>query len=244
MKTPLFLLVVSLLIIGCQAELTFNNHPRPDLTADFSPFEDAGCPQNEYGARYCEEDSPLLAFGCDEISETSDLFGGLTPNYPITYCYVEPLLSGEDLPDEPEFPDEGTYFYSSGGFFPRFTRYVIYKDGEFELLQNLDDFRAVFAPVDTPEEALGYALAVNRASAYFDLEHDPQYEYFVDTIEDTHVETRSDGYLVHLFRYQFFGCGPHNTYALTFHVSEQGEIEEVSSEPIFKDPSEDDLCVD
>lgn len=244
MRTPLFSLVFSLLIIGCQAELTFNNHPRPNLATNFSPFEEVDCPLNEYGARICEEDSPLQALGCDEISEPSDLLGGLTPNYPIALCYVEPFLGGEDLADEPEFPNEGTYFYSSGGLFPRFTRYVIYREGEFQLLQNLEEFHAVYAPVDSPEEALGYALAVNRASAYFDLEHDPQNEYFVDTIEDTHVEIRGDGYLVHLFRYQFFGCGPHNTYALTFQVTEQGEIEEVSSEPIFKDPSEDDLCVD
>ena len=76
------------------------------------------------------------------------------------------------------------------------------------------------------------------------FELDPNYEYFVDEIEDTHVETVDEGYRVHLFRYQVFGCGPHETTALTYLVRNSGDIEQISAEPIFKDPAEDDLCVD
>jgi hypothetical protein len=85
---------------------------------------------------------------------------------------------------------------------------------------------------------------MKRASAYFDLELDPDYEYFVDEIEDTHVERVDDGFRVHLFHYQVFGCGPHETSALTYLVSESGEIEQLSAEAIYKDPEEDTLCVD
>lgn len=237
------LLPFSLILIGCQGDLTFINHPRPEVTVDFSPFEDAGCPPNEYGARYCEQDSPLGALGCDEIRKPSDLLGGLQPTYSIARCYIEPFLNQGDLGDA-EFPEDGTFFYNVGGLYPRFVRYVVFKDGGFELVHNQEELQALYAPIETEAEALAYALAVNQASAYFDLELDPELKYLVDKIEDTHVDQVDEGFRVHLFHYQFFGCGPHETYALTYQVTTSGEIEEINADPIYKDPADDDLCVD
>ena len=243
MKLYLFsLIILTLALSGCQQDAIFINHPRPDLAVDFTPFEDAGCPPDEYGRMYCEENGPLGALGCDLITKPSDLFGGLQPADPIARCTIEPFLDQE--PGEEDFPEEGTYFYNVGGLYPRFIRYVVYTDGGFELIQNPEQFRAYFAPIESADEALSFAIAMNRTSAYFDLEFDPEYEYFVDEIEDTHVDRVDDGFQVHLFHYQVFGCGPHETTALTYLVSESGEIERLSSEPIFKDPTEDDLCVD
>lgn len=242
MKRLLFVLPIALAITGCQKDVTFINHPRPDLTVDFTPFEDAGCPPDEHDRMYCEAQGPLGALGCDLIAKPSDLIGGLQPTDPIARCIVEPFLDQD--PGEADFPEEGTYFYSDGGLFPRFIRYVVYSDGGFKLIQNEEQFRTHFAPIGSADEALSYTLAINQASAYFDLELDPNYEYFVDQIEDTHVESVEDGFMVHLFHYQFFGCGPHETTARTYLVHTSGEIERVSSEPIFKDPSEDALCVD
>jgi hypothetical protein len=243
MKHCLFaLLILTLIITGCQKDVTFINHERPELTVDFTPFEDAGCPPDEYGRMYCEEDGPLGLLGCDLISKPSDLYGGLRPADPIARCTIEPFLDQDA--GEADFPEEGTYFYNIGGLYPRFIRYVVYADGGFQLIQNVEQFQAHYAPIDSANEALSYALAVKRASAYFDLEFDPEYEYFADEIEDTHVERVDDGYLVHLFHYQVFGCGPHDTSALTYLVNESGEIERLNAEAIYKDPEEDNLCVD
>lgn len=240
-RTLLFLLF-GLSLSGCQQELTFIDHPRPEVVVDFSPFEEAGCPPNEYGARYCEQGSPLLTLGCDEIRKPSDLLGGLQPAYPIARCTIEPFLD-QDYGDA-DIPEDGTFFYTLGGLYPRFVRYVVFKGGGFELIHNQEQLQALYAPIETEDEALAYALTVNQASAYFDLELDPELEYLVDTIEDTHVERVDEGFRVHLFHYQFIGCGPHETYALTYQVTTSGEIEEINAEPIYKDPAEDDLCVD
>jgi hypothetical protein len=220
------------------------NHPRPELTADFGPFEDAGCPANEQDLRYCEAESPLAALGCDRIRKPTDLLGGLEPPLPIAVCLVEPFRHTDDPEFYEQIEAEGEYFYRSGGLMPVYTRYVVSQDDQFRLIKTEDEFRDVFAPIETSEEALSYSLAVRKLSAYYGLEPNPEYEYFVDQIEDTHVEMATDGYLVHLFYYQVFGCGPHETYAIVVQVTEQGHVEEVSEDPIYKDPSEDDLCVD
>lgn len=220
----------------------FINHPRPELTVDFSAFEKAGCPENEYGMRSCELDSQLGELGCTSIQEPASLLGGLEPAYPLAICYVEPLANGEET--DPEFPEEGTYFYASGGLYPRYVRYVIYKDGNFELIQNENEFKATYAPVDSAEEALSFALAVRRVSAYYDLQPDQNLKYEVKSIEDTHVEITDVGYQVQVYFYQAFGCGPHYTYDVDLLVTQQGEIEELSKEAIFRNPEDDDLCVD
>jgi len=139
---------------------------------------------------------------------------------------------------------EGKYFFNIGGSIPAYVRYVIFRDNQFELVETEDEFRSIFAPVAGPQEALSYALAVKHLSAYYGLGINSRYQYFVDEIEDTHVEERADGYLVHLFFYEVFGCGPHLTYKVDVNVTSQGYVTEIDRKPIYKDPSEDNLCVD
>jgi hypothetical protein len=158
---------------------------------------------------------------------------------------VEPIR-GADGPASvrARTPAKGEYFYRDGGLYPVYIRYVLIRDGGFQLVKNEEEFRAIYAPIESPDEALSYALAMRNLSAYYGLEYNREYEYFVDEIEDTHVETVADGYSVHLYHYQLFGCGPHNTYAIELLVDPQGTITQVAQEAVFKDPSEDGLCVD
>jgi hypothetical protein len=234
-----------LFLVGCQRPPEFVNHSRPALTVDFSVFETVGCPPDEYGRMYCEGDSPLAALGCDRIRKPSELLGGLEPSFPIGVCLVEPYRNT----DEPEsadarMPAEGEYFYRTGGLYPIFVRYVLFGDDQLRLIETEEEFRGIFSPIDSPDEALSYALAVTNLSAYYNLEFNPDYEYFVNELEDTHVDVVEDGYIVHLYRYQAFGCGPHNTSAVDLLITNQGSVEEVAREAVYKDPSEDDLCVD
>ena len=234
-----------LILVGCQRPPRFVNHPRPELTVDFSIFGTAGCPSDEYGRMYCEGDSPLAALGCDRIKKPSELLGGLEPSFPIAVCLIEPYRNA----DEPEsanarMPAEGEYFYRAGGLYPIYVRYVLFRDDRFRLIKTEEEFREIFSPIDSPDEALSYALALRNLSAYYNLEFDPTYEYFVNELEDTHVDAVENGYIVHLYRYQVFGCGPHNTSAVDLLITNQGFVEEVTREAVYKDPSEDDLCVD
>jgi hypothetical protein len=221
--------------------VVIENHPRPEWTLDFSPFDDVGCAPDESALRYCEEDSPLMALGCDRIQKPSDLLGKLEPSLPMAECLFEPFRH----PDQPgSIDDEGEYIYRTGGLMPVYVRYVIIREGQFQLIKSEEQFREVFAPVETENEALSYALVLRNLSAYYGIEFNPEYEYFVDKLEDTYVESSSDGYVVHLYNYQFYGCGPHLTYAIDLLVTDQGMIEEINREAVYKDPSEDTLCVD
>jgi hypothetical protein len=122
-------------------------------------------------------------------------------------------------------------------------RYVVVQDGQFVLIRNEDEFRNIFAPVETADEALSYALAVTGLSAYYGLERQTGYEYFVEVVEDTHVdEMGSDGYRVHLFREEGDGWGL--TYAVEFRVTLTGYVEQVGLVPVYNDPTDDVCCQD
>lgn len=237
-------LLFALVIVGCQSP-RFVNHPQPDLEVNFDVFENAGCPVGQYGFRRCEADGPMADLGCDELREPSNLLEALDPAYPIALCLVRPYLNTEEPGAEnAQMLADGEYFFNVGGIAPTYVRYVIFRDNQFALVKTENEFRSMFAPVTGAQEALSYALATRNLSAYYDLEVDPQYQYLVDEIEDTHVEKIMDGYRVHLFFYETFGCGPHFTYTVEIEVTAQGDVMEINKEPIFKDPLEDGLCVD
>lgn len=226
------------LLAACQTGPRFINHPRPDLAITFDVFQDAGCPADQYGYRPCNSNSPLYALGCNEIQVPSDLLGGLHPSHPIAMC----LVSRDNMTESQIAAAQ--FLYYTGGLAGSFLRYVIHQNDEFTLVQSEEEFREIFAPVETPEEALSYVLAVKNLSAYYGLENDPAVEYEVDVIEDTHVVAEADGYRLHLYTYQLFGCGPHWVSAVEIHVSSEGVIQELSQTPVFRNPDEDGLCVD
>ena len=242
MKPTYFSVVlVFFLLAGC-GKVQVINHPKPDLEVDFSPFEEAGCPQDQYGFRRCLEESVIYSLGCDFIQPTSDLLGGLTPVYPMAKCIYRPF-------DHPEISDpysipESEYIFRSGGLMPEFIRYVIQWDGEFKLIKDPGDFRATFSPVETQNEALSFSLALKNLDATYGWKVDKQFRYYVEQLEDTFIEKVSDDYIVHAFAYQFFGCGPHYTYAIDIKVTAEGQVEEIGREKLFNDPAKDDLCVD
>ena len=247
MKHYQWLCVVFLLTLsGCQGP-QFVNHPRSKISVDFTVFEDVGCPPrdgeySQYSNRRCEADSPMVEIGCDEIRRDNSL-GWLDPAYPIAECIVSPYYAEDPMAEIGRILDEGRYLFSQGASMPQFVRYVIFRDDQFELIETRAEFKRVFTPITTPEEALKYTLVLTKElSVRYNLEYDPKYEYFVDEIEDTHVEEIAGGYLVHLFSYNMLGCGPHYTSAVDLEVTTQGEIKKVNSEAIFKDPAEDDLC--
>jgi hypothetical protein len=148
-----------------------------------------------------------------------------------------------DVADPHNIP-QSEYFFNIGGPMPELVRYVIFKDGNFQLIKNPDKFRSVYAPVDSPDEALSFALALADVYAQYDLKFNLKYHYEVKTLEDTSVETAGDGYIVHAFDYQFFGCGPHYYYGVDLNVTPDGRVEEISRTPIFRDPRLDGLCQD
>jgi hypothetical protein len=231
-------LLVAFLVTACQPTPAVINHPAPTLTTDYSAFVEAGCAE---GASTCELDQFLADFGCNQISPASNYLGGLSPAYPIALCEVQPYAEESAAVDLIQGKD---YFYNSGGLFPVYIRYLIARDGEFQLIRNLNELRDIYAPIETPEEALSYALAATDLSAYYGLERNPDYKYEVETLEDTHVETTEGGYLLHLYDYQVFGCGPHWTSTVDVQVTTDGALTILDQDHVYRDPTHDNLCVD
>lgn len=221
---------IALLMLSssCQNKPEFINHPSPNLPVSMDVFSDA---------------TRLADFGCNEIQAPSSLVGALEPAYPIAICAIQfvPGEANEELAAEIE---KEQFFYYTGGLSGSYIRYLIYQDGKFVLLKTEEDLRKLFAPIESPEESLSYVLAAKNLSAYYGLQYDPAYKYEVDRIEDTHVITDPDGYLVHLFHDQAFGCGPHWISEVEVHVSIQGKIEERSSRQLFRNPDLDEVCFD
>jgi hypothetical protein len=228
-KTNLWLAIWLLISLSaCQSKPEFINHAPPNLAVSMDVFSD---------------DALLADLGCDEIQAPSGLIGGLEPSYPIAICAIQ-YIPGEGTEELAAVIESGQFFYYTGGLLGTYIRYIIYQNGEFVLLETEEDLRKLFAPIESADEALSYVLAAKHLSAYYGLKYDPAYEYEVDTIEDTYVTPDKNGYLVHLFHDQAFGCGPHWISEVDVHVSVDGNIEERSSRHSFRDPHLDELCVD
>lgn len=229
--------VLLILLTACGPRII--HHAPPDLQVDAAPFEALGCREDEYGRLQCPAGTPLDVFGCQRLEPANPLLGGLQPAHPLAVCiYVPPGLYSSDFPT----PDQ--YFYNAGGLMPQLVRYVIFADGQFRLLEGPPDLRAVYAPVETPEEALAFALALYPVEAKYNLQFDPRLKYEVRELEDTHVEAVEGSYLVHVFYYQLFGCGPHYTTAVTVRVTTDGQAEILERTNLYRDPDQDSWCVD
>ena len=243
MNNPRVILVgVIFVLTACSSKPTFVNHTAPNLPVVFDEFTNAGCPTDSNG-QPCGAVGPLADFGCNDIYIPSNLTGGLDPAYPIAICQID-LRSGAASAEIQAKMDRGDYLYYLGGLSGSYVRYVIFKDGEFRLLKTEEDFRNAYAPIDSPEEALSYVLAVTTLSAVYGLEYDPAMKYEVNEIEDTFVTAETDGYRLHLFYDQVFGCGPHWITAIDTRISFDGTIQEISQTQLFRDPNMDELCVD
>ena len=251
LPTALALTALMVLLAGCTVPIIggpkTTSYPRPDhLTVDMQPFIDAGCVPSEYERWTCPADSPLAEFGCDHFGRPSDLVGGLDPALPIIECELTPFFR-DGVTDPMDLViniDEEGFFFTEGCMAPAFFRYVVYRDGEFQLLRSEADMRVHFAPVTSADEALSWALAATGSTPYFDPEPIRGYRYLVDELEGTHVTETEDGYRINLFHYQLCGCGPHTTSMTEVLLSEDGHITIGEITPVYEDPEEDGLCVD
>ncbi len=230
-KVGLFIWVV---VAGCSGAPGVQNHPQPTLTIETEVFVDAGC-GTAGGSRNCAPESPLGKLGCEAIWEPGDLLGGLQPSAPIAACVT--MGSENQL-------EEGRYLYREGCRLPQYVRFVIWRDGDFQVVGSQADLIRFYAPIQGEEEALSYALAATGLGARYDLEPVKGYRYYVDELQDTHVTVAADGYHVLLYDYQVCGCGPHPTIAVEVLVTRDGFVEVLDRQAVFEDPAEDDLCID
>jgi hypothetical protein len=126
---------------------------------------------------------------------------------------------------------------------PAFARYVILRNNQFEILKTEEDLRRTFAPIETADEALSYALAVKGLSAYYGLKRDELHEYYVDSLEDSHVTEAEDGYHIHLYSSDSpCDCASKTTSAVDLLITSEGILWEVGRTPVYRDIPTDQLC--
>ncbi len=204
-----------------------------DLHVDREPLLKLGCKVTG-DALVCGTPSTAKGEGitCGEYSRADDLLGGLSPRAAITACDI--LNRGIGV--------KGVY--RSGCRLSTWHRYVVADGKRLELIDSKEAFVKRFAPVETPAEALAFAVAMTDSKALFKIELPKDAEVFLKTIEPTSVEPVAEGFKVRLYGYQFCGCGPHNHLAIDYLVTRAGEVRELTSTPAWLDPKTKKLCVD
>ncbi len=208
-------------------------YPRPLSTASPELYLESNC-SDEYYFRACAPQSPLGQLGCRQVFRSPESLGGLTPSIPMLVCRAEPA-EGETLPQD-------AYLVNQGCSEAFYLRYVIWQDGNYRLIQNIADLQAVFAPIETTEEAISYAAAATGYTSFFGHQPQPGLRYFANRLEETHAVETPQGYRVNLVDERFCGCGPHTVYGVEVAVTRDGEVSAGTPRPLYQDPALDDAC--
>lgn len=241
----LFLTIVFFITSACvlpwfnqTIEIDVTSEPPVVSTQDPSPFQNIGCTWQSEDYAICPEGSIPKKMGCDTLISPSKYVGFLDSESQFMGCTYAPQL--QTPPDD----TEAKGLYDSGCSLKVKQRLLVYHEGDYLLIRDLEDLKYNFTPVSTPEQALSYAIAATGSEARYDLEDLKGYRILSDELQETTVQAVEGGFEVVLFRYQACGCGPHTTFMQTIKVTTTGDIEFISSTSAFENPEEDDLCVD
>ncbi|MEJ5202000.1 MAG: hypothetical protein WHV66_07160 [Anaerolineales bacterium] len=213
------LIVPILMLVSCSRPAVIIEYPPLDWAVNAQRLRDTGCLGN------LQESCPeLVALGCDAINAPGFYLGGLQPPYAVMECIHE---NGQ--PPNPE------YFKQPAGLDSRYRSYAIHQQEKFKLIIKKSEFKEIFAPVESTEEALSYAMAMTSLKARFDLDASANIDYLVDVIEETHAEYTPNGYLVYLFDWSHkMGCDNHPFYAVKVLVTQEGDVHEMERQEIYR----------
>lgn len=229
-----FSLVVIPLLAGCsllEPKAEVIEHPKPDLRANFQYFVDQ---KILYGLETIPDVLKDMDLEYANVGRTDDLFGGLDPDLPIIFYSTVTFDHEVTQPAVYTKGCMGKFFYS----------YLVNLGGRVQLLTSAQDMANVYAPIESENEALSYALALTGYHALYELQGHPDYEVLTQPLEESHVEKTSGGFLVHLFDTDMCGCGPHITPAVDVFVQPDGTVTEAARYDAFRDPELDQVCFD
>ncbi len=207
------------------------NHDPPELTVDNSYFADLAC---EYDPACLPPEMQRLDHPIGMVREPSNVLGGLDPAYPMIVASTVVHYGDEEFP--------AVYINKCLG--DQYIRYVIVVEGEPQLVDSVEQMAALYAPIESENEALSYAIATTGFSAVYDLHNFPRPKIYMNPIEETYVSEVEDAYLVHLFYTYLCGCGPHINRAVDVTVRKDGSISLSEFTEAYSDPKLDGMCVD
>ncbi len=190
-------------------EPRFINHPAPEFSTSLGAFTFGGCDPD---SALCPPDSTIGQLGCQRV-EGRDLLGGLTPPIPAAWCIYE---TGTP-------PNAQLYKYVADPY-PHYRATIILNDGQYTLLNDPETLKAIYAPIDSPEEALSYALLLNDLEPRYDQGIVPGASYFSDVVEDTYITKAEQGYKMLLFSTEQTSDCERMVYAVNLTVTRDGQV--------------------
>ncbi len=196
----------------------FINHPQPDTSTSIGAFTFGGCDE---ASGLCPPDSPVGQLGCQKVV-ARDLAGGLTPPVPAAWCLVEV--------GQPANPDVFQYIPYPN---PHHRSIVLYNEGQYYLVSDPASLQALYAPIETPTEALSLSMLLTTADPGYGQGVLPKAQYLVGTIEDTHVASYPDYYQVNLFSSEPTAACERTTYQNIVRVTRQGQVILLSKEALY-----------
>jgi hypothetical protein len=171
--------------------------------------------KNQYGAVKWVCESPIADLKC-EIFSMSAGRSGLSPRYPIVPCRHGKIAGSLD---------KGVYqeeFMGMNGGGYNEVYYIVYKNNKFILINSPEQFRSIFAPVETEEEALAFVVKFDKG---YIIEDEKSYQAFEDywdfqadrgKFKATSVKKVNGGFLVENAYSVASSCGADAVWNKTF----------------------------
>jgi hypothetical protein len=198
--------------------------PQPPASSD-ELLAGAGCQVDEYGIAACPADSPLSRFGCDFIYRLDGIDSGIDPQ--------NPLVAECGIMTEEWEADRAGGVVLSGCAFKTAMHYIFKVGDETVLVSSKDELRDLFAPIDSPAEALSYALLATGLEAIYSVSYEPAFMYFQESIEGTHVTETDGGFRINLFNFAACGCEPWINTQILIQVDRNGQVTWLDAVPVF-----------
>jgi hypothetical protein len=197
---------------------------------DSNAFIDAGCLAEDYSLN-CDSLGLDERFSCMQIINASLALENLSPQLPIVEC----LYLSKDYNSQEGILREGCMM-------PLLRKYIVKQGEEFQLIESSEDFRSIFAPVETKDEALAYAVALTSSLPRYDTSVPEGYFPVSSSIKPTYAKETEGSYLVHLFDKEICGCGSHPYFAIDYLVTKAGNVTELLREKVYDSTMQ--ICVD
>ncbi len=210
---------------------TIEEFPAPELSADNSWFEEHGC----FESTSClPQDLRKPEYQINTILPVSDILGGFDPHIPLA------LLQNMSFHGDPELPA----VYTEGCMASMGVRYLALEQDQIVLVDSMEDLQRLFAPIESENEALSYAVAATGLTPLYDLETHPEYIRYAKPLAESHVVFDGEKYLVTLFDTFLCGCGPHIVESVEVSVQQDGTLQLGERVKAFSDPETEGLCID
>lgn len=112
----------------------------------------------------------LFVIACGTPSPPTGLFLGRPPSPPTPSIieHPQPTLTVDAMMVYKDWESGDRCLRDEGGMFRMCARARVYLDGAFREISTQEELRELFAPIESPEEALSYALLATGYSAKYD----------------------------------------------------------------------------